>query len=176
MAPPACSIPESWAADLPKLDQLWLHNNSLNGELPKQLPRALTALDLSENTALGGALDAGWKLPPELQTLDLSGLALNGTIPAGWALPGTLWMLDLSFAQLRGPLPTDWERQLPEGIENIYLHGNALTGGCFEKSLLRHAFSRQPLMLLLHTAAPLQLWIWLGCAASSHFPCCAQYA
>ncbi len=88
--------------DLTGLERLYLHDNSLNGEIP----------DLS---GLG-----------RLERLWLSGNSLTGGIPDRSSLPRSLTQLNLHSNQLEGSLPpTLGELSMLEGL---WLHRNNLTG------------------------------------------------
>jgi Leucine-rich repeat (LRR) protein len=120
--------PDGW--DLPPLlEVLSLGNNSISGTLPPawQLPPALQQLFLWGNPIFG-SIPPGWTLPDSLQMLELRATDLSGSLPETWTLPASLRALDISHTGLAGGISEAWASRLPQGLQELRLSQNQLTG------------------------------------------------
>ena len=96
------------AEALTALQELDLHGNDLDGELPANLGAALPALrvlNLAENR-LSGPLPASLAQLAQLETLDLHRNALVGPLPEALGQLAQLATLDLHANYLTGAIPT----------------------------------------------------------------------
>ena len=143
------SIPESWGATMPALEQISLHvnrltgslpstfgrlsnlhhlstsSNLLSGPLPTTFPASITALSLDNNTFTGYIPSTWGTSMPNLFTLSIANNSLTGTIPS--LLFTGMTNLEYFAAGdnfLSGPLPESF----PASISDVYLQNNTLTG------------------------------------------------
>ena len=110
------SIPQNLPAGL---SYLQLAANYLSGGLPPSFPSALTYLSLGLNGLTGSIPSAPF--PSTLGVVSFGGNYLSGSIPDN--LPTGLQELILDHNYLTGAIPS-----LPNGLVNLYLYSNRLSG------------------------------------------------
>ncbi|KAL2229054.1 UNVERIFIED_CONTAM: Receptor kinase-like protein Xa21 [Sesamum indicum] len=137
---------------LPRLNELYLSSNELDGQIPSNISQCsqLRLLSLSHNKFSGsvpsgignltaleilylGSNDLTGTIPKEignLQSLEVLYLGVNnlmGTIPTEIFNISTLQSISVSMNQLSGQLPSNFGHGLPN-IEELYLNNNNLSG------------------------------------------------
>ena len=110
-----------------RVQQLTLHDRTLNGSIPAELGELsqLSALRLARNQ-LSGAIPAELGNLTWLRHLDLGENRLSGAIPAELGSLMSLGHLDLGENRLSGAIPAELRNLLY--LHNLYLDGNRLEG------------------------------------------------
>jgi hypothetical protein len=127
----AGTLPDDYAK-LKMLEVLSLHGNNLRGTLPASWAAmaALQSLTLGGYTSsnlLEGTLPPTWGLLANLRQLSLVGNRFRGTLPASWGAL-RLGSLSLGHNRLTGSLPSSWAPMVFNGLEQLYLQDNLLSG------------------------------------------------
>ncbi|THG14255.1 hypothetical protein TEA_018134 [Camellia sinensis var. sinensis] len=100
-------IPLNIGEVMPKLTDLDMAMNSLNGSIPLSIGNlnALTNLDISKNH-ISGRIPDFWNDMPDLYYIDMSNNRLSGTIPSSIGSINSLRFLLLSKNNLSGEVPS----------------------------------------------------------------------
>ncbi|KAL7196310.1 hypothetical protein ACSBR1_036337 [Camellia fascicularis] len=100
-------IPLNIGEVMPKLTDLDMSKNSLNGSIPLSIGNlnALTNLDISKNH-ISGRIPDFWNDMPDLYYIDMSNNRLSGTIPSSIGSLNSLIFLLLSKNNLSGEVPS----------------------------------------------------------------------
>ena len=107
------------------LEDVWLHANRLEGDLPGWFGNAPNLLKwVAWGNQVSGSLPTVF--PPKLSLFDMSGNAISGTLPSSlFSLP-ELEIVYLDGNRLSGPLPDPGNTTLP--LRQVWLHNNTLSG------------------------------------------------
>lgn len=122
-------IPPELGHNLPRLKFLWLNNNSLGGEIPRNLSACSTliSLDVSRNKLVGKIpVELFGCLSPKTEEIFMQNNNLTGGIPISFGNLSSLFVLSLSENNLDGSIPTTIG-QLAQ-LKNLVLSVNTLSG------------------------------------------------
>ncbi|XP_065860863.1 receptor-like protein EIX1 [Euphorbia lathyris] len=121
------SIPENIGELMPRLQNLHLSDNLLNGTIPSTICKMIDLQVLAlRNNKLHGELIACWENMQSLWVVDASNNSLSGRIPASLGYVRSLGMLLLSNNSLDGEIPS--ALQNCSVLSSIDLGGNRLSG------------------------------------------------
>ena len=126
------SLPTTWPASMPKLQQLQLGSNLVSGGIPESWVTgstfgALVLLDLCDNQ-LSGELPAGLTVMSSLEDVALCDNQFYGGLPGDWGQFTSLYSLDLCDNNLGGTIPSTWVELFHGSVTFLSLCGNEISG------------------------------------------------
>ncbi|CAN0920184.1 Receptor-like protein EIX2 [Linum grandiflorum] len=120
-------IPQDIGTLMPRLRNLHLSDNSLNGTIPSSICKMADLQVVSlRNNHLSGELPDCWEQLSSLWVVDVSNNNLSGKIPSSMGLMRTLGMLLLSENNLDGEIPSSLQNL--SALTSIDLGENQLSG------------------------------------------------
>ncbi|KAL6198717.1 hypothetical protein ACLB2K_028506 [Fragaria x ananassa] len=100
-------MPSNFGQLMPKLGQLYLSENNLNGSIPKSLGnmQSLFILNLRGNQ-LSGEFPPVWNSWQDIVVVDVGNNSLSGHIPSSMGVPSSLEILKLNDNNFEGEIPS----------------------------------------------------------------------
>ncbi|KAL6196888.1 hypothetical protein ACLB2K_032501 [Fragaria x ananassa] len=120
-------MPSNFGQLMPKLGQLYLSENNLNGSIPKSLGnmQSLFILNLRSNQ-LSGEFPPLWNSWQDIVVVDVGNNSLSGHIPSSMGVPSSLEILKLNDNKFEGEIPSSLRNC--SSLKSIDLGGNKITG------------------------------------------------
>ncbi|XP_008383306.1 receptor-like protein EIX2 [Malus domestica] len=121
-------IPSNFGQLMPKLREMNLAENHLNGTIPSSLcdMQNLTTLSLRSNQFYGEFPEA-WSVWHDIWVVDVADNNLSGNIPSSMGVPSSLVILKMNNNNFDGEIPIELKNATY--LRSIDLGGNKLTGG-----------------------------------------------
>ncbi|XP_062016053.1 receptor-like protein EIX2 [Rosa rugosa] len=120
-------IPLTFDQHFPKLQQLHLYENYLNGTIPSSVcnMQKLLIFSLRSNN-ISGEFPQAWSMWGDIYTVDVGDNHLSGNIPSSMGIPSSLYMLSMKNNKFDGEIPMALGNCT--NLRSIDLGGNRFTG------------------------------------------------
>ncbi|KAM5586938.1 hypothetical protein ABKV19_005730 [Rosa sericea] len=121
-------IPSNFDQLLPKLQELYLSDNHLNGSLPPSLCNMSSLyIFMLRSNHLSGEFPRAWSLWRYIMVVDVSDNNLSGNFSSSMGVPSSLRILNLSKNNFGGQIPSSLFQNCSQ-LNRIDLGGNRFTG------------------------------------------------